>query len=136
MIQSNNSNSFLKYVLRLNATFSLTSGILISLFFHKVSDIMGFNSPVILNYMGPILCGFAIYVWMYASRQTRSHIKMIIFQDLLWVLGSIILLFTDPFGISVIGLWLIAIVALIVLDFALLQTWGLWRMDRSADGKQ
>lgn len=134
MILSNNSNTFLKYVLRLNATFSLTSGILISLFSHKVSDIMGFKSTMALNYMGPILCGFAIYVWMCASRQTRSHIKMIIFQDLLWVLGSIILLFTDPFGISVIGLWIIAIVALIVLDFALLQIWGLRSMGKSVDG--
>lgn len=128
MRQSNRPNRFLKYVLRINAIFSLTSGILISVFSTSLAQIMGLNSAMAFIYIGPCLCGFALYVWMQASVQKWNHLSMIIFQDLLWVAGSIFLILTNPFDISVVGLWLIAIVAMIVLDLALLQMWRVKRM--------
>ncbi len=130
MNQPSNSKTFLKNVLRINALFSFSSGVLTTTFSGKLSEIMGWTSATIFYFMGPILCGFALYVWLQSNRQSDSHIKMIIFQDLLWVMSSVIVMFTNPFGITVVGLWLIAIVALIVLDFALLQMWGVRRMTK------
>ena len=128
MRQSNRPSRFLKYVLRSNAIFSFLSGIAVAVFSTSLAELMGLTSAMILNYMGLILCGFAIYVWIYATRQTWTHVRMIIFQDLLWVMGSITLIFTNPFDITAEGLWIIAIIAMVVLDFALLQVWGVRRI--------
>lgn len=128
MRQSNRPNRFLKYVLRINAIFSFSSGIAIVVLSTSLAEVMKLNSAMLLNYMGPLLCGFAIYVWIYATRQTWTHVRMIIFQDLLWVMGSIILILSNPFKISLTGLWLIAMVAMVVLDLALLQIWGVRRL--------
>ena len=50
---------------------------------------------------------------------------------MLWVLGSLALVFTDVVPLTTEGRWLIAITADIVLIFALAQLYLAWRMKQA-----
>jgi len=65
-----------------------------------------------------------------SSRSTQisdGFAKFAIYADLVWVAGSVILIFTSLVNLTTPGKWVIAIVADIVLAFAILQFLGLRR---------
>ena len=113
----------LRYAIKGNAIFSISSAITLLLSSQPIAKIMNLAVPNSLVYIGIGLFIFAITLFQNAFRKElkSTQIRFIIIQDWLWVIGSLILLIWNPFGISMIGNYIIAGVALIVTIFAILQ---------------
>jgi hypothetical protein len=77
-----------------------------------------------------LLYGWQIYSAAKAENINRGFAQFAVYADLVWVLGSAILIFTSLVPFTTAGKWAIAIVADIVLVFAVLQFVGLRRMAR------
>lgn len=98
----------------LNGVFSILSGLSLVFLSNYFEQLIGFDNSWILPLIGFNLIGFGAFV-LYASKallQKRLIINLISTMDGLWVVGSIILLVIDPFGFSLEGKILIAVVAL------------------------
>lgn len=108
-----------------NAIFSIVCGILLISFPAFWAD--QFELSVITPFwvIGIGLVFFSATVFYEAFKQRRWAVIWIIVQDMIWVLGSIILLVTEPFGIGFIGNWIIFLIATIVLLFGLWQFYAL-----------
>jgi hypothetical protein len=80
-----------------------------------------------LVYIGLGLLPFALFtIWV--SQQKKNYqkwVKLIIYMDLSWVIGSCVILLFQPFTINATGNIIIGVVALIIGLFALLQKRGL-----------
>ena len=127
-----NVNSLLRKSLATNASFSLVCGSMFLIFSPELSAWMHIQDITVLYSLGPGLILFGLYVGYCATRQKPGpyHVWFIIIQDWIWVFGSAFLLITTPFGISLAGNWVIAIVATIVMSFAIAQYKGLQRVTR------
>jgi len=86
------------------------------------------NANTILIGMGVGLLIWAGYAFWVSSLSPVNKLAVfsMIEGDVLWVIGSIILLLTGWVTFSTTGYWAVAIVADIVALFAILQYWG-WR---------
>ena len=113
----------LKFVLKANAAFSITSGLAMLLFHDFISRWMGVSQPHILMFVGAGLLLFAITI-IWTARQKKvseKNVKIIIWQDWLWVAGSILVIALQLFGLNILGYIVIGVVAIAVADFAILQ---------------
>lgn len=127
-----NSNLF-GQALRANAIFSGISGILFVLAAGILSELTGIHPPLAFTITG---LGLTLYsAFLFQLR--RSHpvyntriVWAVIIVDLLWVADSAALLVTGWLPLTVTGQWAIAIVADIVLLFAIWQYIGLRRMQK------
>lgn len=117
------SEHHLRYAIKGNAIFSISSALTLLLSSRPIAKIMNLSAPNSLVFIGIGLFIFAITLFQNAFRKElkSTQIRFIIIQDWLWVIGSLILLIWNPFGISMIGNYIIAGVALIVTIFAILQ---------------
>ncbi|MEL6832094.1 MAG: hypothetical protein AAFP77_03845 [Bacteroidota bacterium] len=116
-------NQPLRRAILANAAFSTLCGIALTAFPTWIAQNLGVSNPLILRLIG---IGLLLFVVSLVHTATRAHIsrvqiQAIIIQDLLWVVGSIILLMIRPFGLSTVGLWAIDIVAIMVAVFAYWQ---------------
>lgn len=111
-----------------NAVFSTLSALILLIFSTTMTDLFGLKEQFPFLIIGVVLLLFAGTIVFEIKRQRKKPVYWIIIQDILWVLGSIVLLFLQPFGISTAGNILIAIVALVVLVFAILQYQGIQRL--------
>jgi len=119
--------SLLHTVLRLNAAFSGVFGLIFVLFPGFISDWLGIPSTTVLIITGVLLVGWEIYV-LQLVRQSQiepSGVWTVIFGDLAWVLGSIALLIGGWLPLTKPGIWFVAVIADIVLVFAVVQSLGL-----------
>ena len=117
--------NLLKNTLAANATFSTVSGILLAVFPYKFTEIFEVENELIFRIIGVVLLFFAGFVFSQVKKYDVKLVKFIISQDVLWVLGSLLLFLFQPFGISQAGNNLIAGVAVIILLFAIGQMQGL-----------
>lgn len=115
----------LKNTLAANATFSTASGILLSIFPEKFTELFEVNNALIFRIVGVVLLFFAGFVFSQVKKYDVKLVKFIISQDALWVLGSLLLVLLQPFGISQTGNNMIAGVAVIIFLFAVGQIQGL-----------
>lgn len=115
----------LQKALLTNAVFSGTSGLILLLFQHSIARLFGVENTTIFEVTGLLLLFFAGTILYEARKQRRLGVWWIITQDILWVIGSAILLILQPFAITATGNIVIAIIALIVLLLAVMQTIGL-----------
>lgn len=117
------SEKYLRYAIKGNAFFSISSAITLLLSSRPLAKLMHITAPNTLVYIGIGLFIFAITLFQNAFRKELKpkQIRLIIIQDWVWVIGSIILLTWNPFGISVAGNLTITGVAIIVAIFAILQ---------------
>ena len=126
------NQGLLKRALTGNATFSALCGIGIFLFDRKLVAFLGLPGQVSLAILGVCLIGYAVSLWLNA-RRTRVRIAeawIAVGMDLAWVIGSYALIFAIPFSLG--GKWTIALLAEAVLGFAILQWFGIRRVQRSA----
>lgn len=116
-------NKNLKLVLQANATFSLLSGLSMVFFNNFLAQWMRIAQAQMLLYIGIGLVLFSISLFYTARQQpiANKQVKIIIWQDWLWVLGSTLIIGTQSFGLNMVGYIVIAVVALIVGGFAILQ---------------
>ena len=119
----NRSHQALRTALKANGSFSAFSGLALLLFSSSFAKWMNIDQPAILMTIGGALLLFAGFVFYNALKNeiNTGQVRFIIIQDWLWVIGSAILLAWRPFSISTLGNTLIAVVALIVLSFAITQ---------------
>jgi hypothetical protein len=114
-----------------NALFSTLSGLTIILANHWVVRMLGLSEKVNLVILGVILIFFAASLVINAR---RPHVKtsdawIAVWMDLVWVLGSYVLIFVVPFSMG--GKWIVGVVAELVLAFAVLQILGIRKMGKS-----
>lgn len=110
----------LKFWLYCNAVFSMTSGL--SLFFANefLQTFLGFQNAHVLPSIGINLIVFAcsILVIIQYYLKHKNLISLIILLDVLWIIGSFILIILQLFALSTKGYWLIGIISCIVGLFA------------------
>lgn len=113
-----------------NSIFSFLSGLDLVLFSRPIAKFLGLSSPLVMLELGVALIAYAALVFSQSRRQplSRSFAWFAIIADVLWVLGSAALIFTDAVAFTTAGKWGLAIVADIVLVFAALQYVGLRRI--------
>jgi hypothetical protein len=82
--------------------------------------------------LGNILVAYALVVFSQSRAQplNLSFARFAILADVLWVLGSTALVFTDMVAFTTAGKWAIAIIADIVLIFAIVQYVGLRKITK------
>ena len=111
----------LKKALLANAIFSILSGIIFLLFSKEIADLFDLQVNSIFKYIGLTLVFFSATIAYENYKLRRPFVLWIIVQDLLWVLGSIILVIFKPFAISTSGYFIIIGIAIIVLYMAIIQ---------------
>ncbi len=126
--------SLLHTVLRLNAAFSGVFGLVFVLFSGSISDWLGIPSVSALIITGILLIGWEVFVLQLVRQPEIEGIGvwMVIFGDLAWVLGSIALLIGRWLPLTKPGVWFVAVIADIVLVFAVVSSIGLKRQAGSS----
>ena len=130
---SNDRSTFLRRVLWGNAIFSTLCALIILLGLGPVTTFMGWPLQWPLLVLGLGLLPFAFFVASVA-RKTPFNTTLawiVIEMDIAWVIGSAaILMIGWPASTTVGGQWAIGIVAEIVALFAILQYFGVRRLNR------
>lgn len=113
----------LKFWLRFNAVFSTVCAIILLVDNYQIQQVFGFENSMVLPVLSIGLLPFAGYVY-WVSRQhpiMEKHVRSISLMDGVWVLGSIVLIAFQPFGLTMVAYISIAIVALFVGLFGIQQ---------------
>jgi len=121
----------LKRALTSNAVFSVLSGVVILSANRWLVKFLGLPDKVSLAILGISLIVFATLLWLNA-RRPRIKITdawLAVIMDVIWVVGSYVLIFIVPFSVG--GKWVVALVAELVLAFAILQWMGIRRLRKS-----
>lgn len=129
---STNNSTLLKNALYGNSIFSLTSGLAFVLFSKAIANFIGLSASWIILSLGTglLLYGWQIHTAAKADPINTGFAQFAVYADLIWVLGSVILIFTNLVAFTTAGKWGIAFIADIVLVFAILQYVGLRRLAR------
>jgi len=121
----------LKKALTGNAVFSVVSGLAILLANRWLVKFLGLPDQVSLAILGVSLIVYAAILWLNARRPkikiTDAWIAVIL--DAVWVIGSYVLIFVVPF--SVYGKWVVALLAELVLAFAIVQWLGIRKIRKA-----
>jgi len=115
----------LKKALTGNAVFSIVSGVAILFANRWLVKFLGLPEKVSLATLGISLIVFAGLLWVNArrSRIKISDAWVAVIMDSAWVVGSYTLIFVVPFSAG--GKWIVALVAELVLAFAIVQWMGI-----------
>jgi hypothetical protein len=113
-----------------NSAFSFTSGLVSVLFSKSIADFLGLSASWIILALGVglILYGIEIFLAARAEPVNKALATFAVYADLAWVLGNAVLIFANLVDFTTAGKWAIAIIADIVLVFAILQYVGLRRV--------
>jgi len=121
----------LKRALMGNAMFSGLSGAAILLANRWLVKFLGLPDKVSLAILGVSLIVYATVLWFNARRPkiriTDAWVAVV--MDAVWVLGSYTLILVIPFSLA--GKWVVALVAELVLAFAVWQWLGIRRIRKS-----
>jgi len=114
----------LKKALTGNAAFSVVSGVAILFANRWLVKFLGLPDNVSLGLLGISLIVYAVLLWLNARKAKikLSGAWIAIVMDSVWVIGSYALIVVVP--LSVAGKWVVALVAELVLAFAVLQWMG------------
>lgn len=131
---STTNSSLLRNALYGNSAFSFLSGLASVLFSRAIANFLGLSASWIILVLG---VGLIIYGWQIYAAATANPLKtnvatFAVYADLAWVLGSALLIFANLVDFTTAGKWGIAVVADIVLVFAILQFVGLRRLNNRA----
>jgi hypothetical protein len=122
-----NKNSSLHKALRGNAIFSDISALVLVLGASPLSQFLGIDHPEILVGLGLGLFAWAVMLfWGSMQQQVPTWLAWLAIDgDLLWVIGSAVILFLPAVTLTTAGKWTVAIIADIVLVFAIWQFFAL-----------
>lgn len=120
--------AFLRRALQGNALFSLLTGLAFVLASGAIGRFLGPTIPAaILLIVGLGLLPFGYMVYRVAATDP-SQAKVITLMDILWVIGSFLLLWLAWDSFSIAGRWFVGLQAEAVGTFAILQIIGLRRL--------
>ena len=127
---STNNSSLLRNTLYGNSAFSFLSGLACVLFSKAIGSFLGISASWIILLLG---FGLMAYGWLIFSAANAKPVnasiaQFAVYADLTWVLLSAVLIFANLVDFTTAGKWGIAIIADIVLLFAILQFVGLRRI--------
>jgi hypothetical protein len=124
-----NKPPLLRKALLGNATFSGLSGLFLTLDAAPIAAFIGLENPLILTVTGIVLILYApLLIWLANQKSIPRLLAWIVIDlDILWVIGSAILIFSNLVPLTVAGKWAIAFAADIVTAFAIAQYIGLRR---------
>jgi hypothetical protein len=116
-----------------NAVFSVISGVAILFANRWLVKFLGLPDSVSLTVLGASLIVYAAILWFNARRPTikLADAWIAVIMDTVWVVGSYVLIFVLPFSVG--GKWVVALVAELVLAFAIVQWLGIHKIRK---GKQ
>lgn len=122
------SAGLLKKALLGNALFSIITGVLMIVAHDQVLAWLGIDHVSLVSLGGFLLAFAAFLIFITRIRAMPSWvIWSVIIGDILWVVGSVVLLLQHSAHFSGLGITIIIGVALVVADFAIFQTIGLKR---------
>ena len=127
-------SAFLRRSLQANGAFSVVTGLAMIVACKPVASLVGLSHPAILVAIGVSLLVFAVGLISNSRRAdvNEQEARTAIIMDFAWVALSVVVI---AFGVlSSPGNWTVAVVADLVLIFAILQTVGLRRVRRAARG--
>ncbi|MDH3491996.1 MAG: hypothetical protein OEM82_00460 [Acidobacteriota bacterium] len=129
-----NGQKLLNTTLRVNALFSLLSGIDLVVFDSTIVRVLTDDMLVSILPTGVMLIAFSIFVFSVSmlSNVNKYLVGSIIAMDALWVLGSLALVLSGHEILTFIGQVSVLAVALVIASFAFFQTKGLLRHLQSA----
>lgn len=130
MITSNSSSKLLRRTLQANGVFSALSGIILIFGAKTLSLLLGVNVSSLLIVIGISLLAYAAGLFLNARRESikLQEAWLAVIMDTAWVVGSAILIIANT--LTPTGNWLVAFVATIVLIFAVLQFFGIRRLQQ------
>lgn len=133
IFMSTNNSNLLRNTLYGNSAFCSTSGLAFALFSKPISNFLGLSNSWIILVLGIVLFVYGIEVFLFTRKEKISEgfTKFVIGADIAWVLASVILIFGNFVAFTTAGKWAIAIVADIVLVFAIVQFVGLRRLTKT-----
>ena len=130
-IQTVPDNShFLRQALRGNALFSGLSGLTSLLAASSLANFTGIEQTAVFPILALILIPYGLLLF-WAARQPVLDVRLAktaVVLDVLWVIGSIILLVGGWLPLTLAGKWTIGLLAEAVATFAILQAIGLRRL--------
>lgn len=112
-----------------NGILAFTSGGAFVLLRHQLAEIFGISNSQVFLIVGLIISVFGLTILVEIKMQRALATLWIITQDLLWVIGSVLLILLQPFDLTVAGYWMIALYALTVVAFIWFQSDGLASID-------
>jgi hypothetical protein len=129
-VMQQDKSALLRNTLKVNALASAVSGLVFFLGSGVLAPFMGVDSPILLGVLGVGVVIFAVGVFLVFQEQPISVRKgsIIFVLDVIWVVGSILLLIVDPLTFSNEGKWIVLILADIVGIFAVLEYLGVRRL--------
>ncbi|RPI96371.1 MAG: hypothetical protein EHM40_01545 [Chloroflexi bacterium] len=125
-----NNSPLLKNALRLDSAFSFLSGLAFLLFSKAIASFLGMSASRVILAIGVGVIVYAVELYL-AARAEPVHTgiaRFAVYGNLVWVLGSAVLIFANIVPFTTAGKWAIAIVADIVLVFGIFQYLGLRRL--------
>lgn len=120
----------LQRVMRGNAIFSSSSGVVLIAAAPALARTMGIPWSLALTITGALLVAYGPVVWMLAARASTTTWPawLAVILDVLWVAGSMALVFGGLLPLTTAGIWIIIVLAEIVGLFAVLQFIGIRRL--------
>lgn len=116
-----------------NAAFSFLSGLALLLGATPLARWLGLPDPRALQLVGGLLLPFAAHLLLAVRRPAPRLGELYYFSlmDGLWVVGSAALLLSGAVSFTLAGKWTVALVALAVADFLVLQLVGALSLRRA-----
>ncbi len=132
MTSSANESALLRRSLTGNAVFSVLSSLALVAYWKPLAVLIGLERAGLLPVIGVSLLVYAAGLFRNAFRErvNASEAWTAVAMDLAWVVGSALVIALGP--LSRTGNWVVAVVADVVLLFAVLQVAGIRRMQRAA----
>jgi hypothetical protein len=114
--------------MRGNALFSGLSGLVALVGARPIADFIGIPAPLALVVIGLMLIGYEfILFWATAQEEVAGYGRLAVVLDIGWVLGSIMLIFSNWLPLTTAGKWTIGLLAEVVFWFAVWQGFTLWK---------
>lgn len=106
-------NALKKYLV-INGLFSVLSGVGMILFRLKLQILFNVINPYIFPVIGFLLLIFVFFVFFISKygRQNPKWVSVISILDIMWVIGSLVIVFFKLFDLSITGYILISVVAM------------------------
>jgi|SRR5215467_11223168 len=127
---SSSGSNLLRNTLRANGIFCAFCGLLLAVGAEPIATFLGWSTFIPLIVIG---VGLLLYAALLLRRVARAPVDartgmFYVIADTTWVIASVILLLTNWVPFTIDGNWAIAIQAIIVAAFALLQFIGVKRI--------
>ena len=124
------STHLLRAALLANSAFSMTCGIAMNITAQPLTSLLGLDRAWIVAGVGGLLVVFAAILG-YIARRPSAYTGLVmtaVVLDVVWVVGTGLLIAIGVFNTT--GVWVTALIAEVVLVFAMLQALGLRQVQR------